>query len=214
VAEPFKIPRIKVCGVRTAADALAVASAGGDAIGLVQHRPSPRHLEPREADALVGQIPAGLRAILVVVDAQPEALERSARGARVHAVQLCGGEHARDWTEFPLPILRRIAVQPGAERELEEWIGVAAGFVLDHPTGPGGTGRAVELKLAAWLAAQAPCLLAGGLDASNVAALVERVRPAGVDASSRLESAPGVKDQARVAAFVRAARAALAEVPA
>jgi phosphoribosylanthranilate isomerase len=160
VAESFRIPRIKVCGVRNAADAVAVASAG------------------------------------------------------VRAVQLCGDELARDWTSFPLPILRRIAVRPGAERELDSWLGIAAGFVLDHPAGPGGTGRAVELELAAQLASRAPCLLAGGLDASNVAGLVERVRPAGVDASSRLESAPGVKDPARVADFVRAARAALAEVPA
>jgi phosphoribosylanthranilate isomerase len=214
VAEPFKLPRIKVCGVRTAADVLAVASAGGDAIGLVQHRPSPRHLEPHEAAALVATLPVGLSAILVVVDAQADPLERSARDAGVSAVQLCGGERASDWAAFPLPVLRRIPVQPGAERELEQWLGIATGFVLDHPAGPGGTGHPVDLELAARLAARAPCLLAGGLDAANVAALIERVRPAGVDASSRLESARGVKDPARIAAFVRAARAALAEVPA
>jgi len=214
VAEPFRMPRVKVCGVRTPDVALAVARAGGDAIGLVEHRPSLRHLEPREAAALIEALPAGLSSILVVVDATPESLERSARAAGVNAVQLCGDERARDWTSFPLPILRRIAVQRGAERELEDWVGVAAGFVLDHPASAGGTGRSVDLELATQLAARAHCLLAGGLDGSNVAACVERVRPVGVDASSRLESAPGVKDLERVDAFVRAARAALAEVPA
>jgi phosphoribosylanthranilate isomerase len=214
VAEPFRIPRIKVCGVRRAADALAVASAGGDAIGLVRHRPSPRHLEPAEGSALLLQAPGALLPVLVVVDADPKELERAARAYGARAVQLCGDQRASDWSGFPMPILRRIAVQAGAERELESWLAVAAGFVLDHPAAAGGTGHSVDLELAARLAARAPCLLAGGLDGSNVAAAVERVRPAGVDASSRLESSPGVKDAIRIAAFVRAARAALSEVPA
>src|SRR5687767_8888232 len=119
------MPRVKVCGVRSVADALGVASAGGDAIGLVWHRPSPRHLEPRDAAELVGQVPASLIPILVTVDAQPQELERAARNAGVRAVQLCGAERPRDWLAFALPILRRVAVQPGADLELEAWLGVA-----------------------------------------------------------------------------------------
>jgi phosphoribosylanthranilate isomerase len=93
---------------------------------------------------------------------------------------------------------------------IESWRGIAAGFVLDHPSSAGGSGREIDLAIAAELARLAPCLLAGGLDERNVAERVRAVRPAGVDASSRLESAPGHKDPARVTAFIRAARAEVA----
>jgi phosphoribosylanthranilate isomerase len=214
MAEPFRLPRIKVCGVRAIADAVTVVAAGGDAIGLVRHAPSPRHLEPIQAGLIVAAVPSRVLAVLVAVDAEPAELERAAQLAGAGAVQLCGSERAQDWRWFALPILRRIAVEPGAELELERWSAIASGFVLDHPAAAGGTGQGVDLDLAARLAARAPCILAGGLDASNVALAVERVRPAGVDASSRLESTPGLKDPARIEAFVRAARAALEEVAA
>ena len=131
------------------------------------------------------------------------------RAAGARALQLCGEERASHWRSFPFTILRRVAVDETAEEEIDGWRRIAAGFVLDHPEAPGGTGRSVDLELARELASRAPCFLAGGLDANNVAAIVGRVRPHGVDASSGLESSPGVKDGARVAAFVRAARAAL-----
>jgi len=214
VAEPLRLPRVKVCGLRRAEDVAAAASAGADAIGLVLHPPSPRHVEPREAAALVASLPPGVLPILVTVGARPDALASLARDVGARAVQLCGAEHAADWRGFTLPVLRRLPVDASAEAELDEWCDVAAGFVLDHPAAAGGTGRAVDLALAARLAAAVPCLLAGGLDAANVGAAVERVRPAGVDASSRLESAPGLKDPARIAAFVRAALAAFVEVTA
>lgn len=214
MAEPFRLPRVKVCGLRRPEDALAVAAAGGGAVGLVLHPPSPRHLEAHEAATLVAALPDHVLPVLVTVDASPAELGRAADACGARAVQLCGNEHAEDWRSFPLPVLRRVAVDQHAERELERWYDVAAGFVLDHPAAAGGTGRCVDLELAARLAASAPCLLAGGLDAQSVAAAVERVRPAGVDASSRLESSPGVKDPARVAAFVRAGLAAMQEVTA
>jgi phosphoribosylanthranilate isomerase len=214
MAEPLVLPRVKVCGLRRAADARAAVAAGADAIGLVIHPASPRHLEEREATALAAALPPGVLPVLVCVDALPRRLERLALRVGARAVQLCGGEHAPDWRAFPLPVLRRLAVDAQADRELDAWRDVACGFVLDQPGAPGGTGRGVDLERAARLAAAAPCLLAGGLDASGVAAAVARVRPAGVDASSRLESAPGVKDPARLDAFVRAARAALQEVTA
>jgi phosphoribosylanthranilate isomerase len=212
VAERLRLPRVKVCGLRRTEDAAAAVAAGADALGLVLHPPSPRHLEPREAAELVATLPPDVLPVLVTLERAPEALERLARDLGVRAVQLCGAEHAADWRGFPLPLLRRLPVDASAEAELDEWCDVAAGFVLDHPAAPGGTGRDVDLDLAARLAAAAPCLLAGGLDAGSVSAAVERVRPAGVDASSRLESAPGAKDPARIAAFVRAALAAFQEV--
>lgn len=209
--EPLRPPAVKVCGLRGAADLLAALEAGADAVGFVFHEASPRALREEDAPSLAGLVPAQVLAVAVFVDAAPDvALERAQRiGAR--AVQLCGAERPADWRGFPLPILRRLAVAPRAAEDLAAWDGVAGAFVLDHPQAPGGSGRAVDWELAAQLAAHAPCLLAGGLDEHNVAAAVRAVRPAGVDASSRLESAPGRKDEARVRAFVAAARRALQE---
>ena len=134
------------------------------------------------------------------------------RASGASCAQLCGDEDPQAFCELDAPILRRLAVDASAFAELDRWRDVAQGFVLDHPAAAGGTGRAVELELAAELAAQAPCLLAGGLDPDNVAERVRRVRPAGVDASSRLERTPGEKDPERVARFVEAAATALQEV--
>lgn len=212
MAEPFVLPRAKVCGLRRAADLCAAIDAGADAVGFVFHEPSPRWLADREAQALAGLVPPAVLAVAVFVDATPEwALARAQRcGAR--AVQLCGRERPPEWSGFPLPVLRRLPVSAEAQDEIEAWRQIARGFVLDSAQAPGGSGRPVSWELAAGLAAQARCLLAGGLDAHNVAAAVRAVRPAGVDASSRLEARPGRKDPQRVRAFVAAALRALDEV--
>jgi phosphoribosylanthranilate isomerase len=210
MVEPFRLPRIKVCGIASLADVAGVLTEI-DAVGLVAWDRSPRFLDASRAARVVAGLPASVLPVAVMVDKTPREAERWAREVGARAVQLCGGEAPEPWQDFALPILRRVPVVPGAEAVIEAWRGIAAGFVLDDPEEPGGTGRTVDLVLAARLASIAPCLLAGGLDAKNVAARVAFVRPAGVDASSRLESRPGRKDPARVEAFVRAARAALDE---
>ena len=204
-----ELPRIKVCGLTRSADVRAALEAGADALGFVQYAPSPRDLATTEAGKLIAAVPAGVARVLVVVDSTPESASAALKATGADHLQLCGDQRAADWTDFDAPILRRIAVQDGAREELKSWEHVALGFVLDHPRGPGGSGRTVDESLAASLASLAPCLLAGGLDPDNVAQRVAAARPVGVDASSRLETSPGIKDPDRVRAFVAAARAAL-----
>lgn len=204
-----ELPRIKVCGLTRAEDVRAAWEAGADALGFVQYAPSPRDLSNESAAKLIADVPAGVARVLVVVDSTPESASAALAATGADHLQLCGDQRAGDWADFEAPILRRIAVQDGAEDELQSWREVALGFVLDHPSGPGGSGRTVDAALAASLASLAPCLLAGGLDQGNVAERVAAARPAGVDGSSRLESRPGIKDRGRVRAFVSAARAAL-----
>ena len=208
-----KLPRIKVCGLATVADVQTALDAGADALGFVHYEPSPRHLDVEQARALAAEVPADVWTVAVVVDCAPDTLRALIAGGGLRAVQLCGDEHPADFANFDVPVLRRVAVDAHALGELERWRDVATGFVLDHPDAPGGTGRSVNLELAAHLARRAACLLAGGVGPDNVAARVGVVQPAGVDASSRLESAPGQKDHAAVRAFVRTARAALAARP-
>jgi phosphoribosylanthranilate isomerase len=209
MSEPLALPRLKVCGVRALRDVESAFDLGLDAIGLVAWRHSPRYVDVERAAALVRELPRAVLAIGVFVDASPGDAREWLASTGARGVQLCGGERAADWSAFPALIVRRIAVDAQAEREIDAWQGVARAFVLDHPSSAGGTGREVDATRAALLARRAPCLLAGGLDASNVEERVRSVRPHGVDASSRLESAPGVKDAARVTAFVRRAHAAL-----
>jgi phosphoribosylanthranilate isomerase len=206
VADAPRLPRVKVCGVTVLADVEGGFAHGVDAVGLVRHARSPRYLPEDAAAKLAASLPPGILAVEVLVDAEPDDVSMWAS-----VVQLCGGEPPERWFDFRLPILRRLPVEPGSEVILDAWAGVAAGFVLDHPSGPGGTGREVDLALAAELARRAPCLLAGGLDETTVGERIRRVRPAGVDASSRLETAPGRKDPARVAAFAREAASALGD---
>ncbi|MFQ5749883.1 MAG: N-(5'-phosphoribosyl)anthranilate isomerase [Planctomycetota bacterium] len=210
----FALPRVKVCGITRREDLLLALDAGADAVGFVAEPRSPRAVEAAAASRILAAASGrAFAAVGVFVDRDPAPVAAWAREAGVGAVQLCGREQPADWKGFPLPILRRIAVAPEAPRELEAWKDLGAGFVLDHPSGAGGTGRSVDPDFAGRLASLAPCILAGGLEAASVTAAVRRIRPAGVDASSRLESAPGIKDPARVHAFVNAALAALEEVP-
>lgn len=204
-----EVPRIKVCGLTRQEDVRAAVSAGADALGFVRYTPSARDVDPDDVRRLLAGVPPGVATVAVLVDTTPEEARAHLAATGLGWIQLCGDERAQDWAGFEAPLLRRLGVEPGAERELERWRDVAAGFVLDHPSGPGGTGRTVDQGLAARLAALAPCLLAGGLTAGNVAERIRAVRPHGVDASSGLEEAPGVKDAARVADYVEGARSAL-----
>ncbi len=241
----YRLPRVKVCGLCRVQDLRAALAAGADAVGFVQHPPSPRAVAPDQvADMLaavgswgldaargldaagsgldeasgasaVGLPSAGQRSageplsVAVMVDLDPTRAHAWAARAGVAAVQLCGQEQAKDWSGFPLPLWRRIGVDGHGAEEMKRWHGVANAFVLDHPDSVGGSGRTVDWELAHQLVQRGPCLLAGGLGADNVVAAVAAALPAGVDASSRLEAAPGCKNPAEVLTFVQRAHAAL-----
>jgi phosphoribosylanthranilate isomerase len=207
----LELPRIKVCGLTRVADVRVALEAGADALGFVRHGPSPRDLSAAEARALVALVPAGFKTVAVMVNPDPDQAAEFLAATGLGWLQLCGSESPEPWRGFGAPLLRRVAVDDGARAELESWAGIATGFVLDHPSAPGGTGRACDQAQAQALAQLAPCLLAGGLGPANVSQAIDAVQPRGVDASSQLEAAPGHKDPAAVLDFVRAARAAFEE---
>jgi phosphoribosylanthranilate isomerase len=212
VKADFTVPRVKVCGLTREEDVVAAIDAGASALGFVEYPASPRAVTRERARALIDVIAGRIASVAVLVDRDPEFAAAWMRASGAVAVQLCGSERAEAWRGFDHPILRRVAADDHAEEEIAAWQGIAAAIVLDHPSAPGGTGLGVDRARAAHLARLAPCLLAGGLDETNVRERAREVKPAGVDASSRLEIAPGIKDPARVAAFVRAARETLQEI--
>lgn len=208
----LSLPQVKVCGVTRPEDAHHAVLAGADAIGVVMVEGTPRCVTAETASAIFATAPELAWKILVLVDATPaDALQR-ARQVGATAVQLCGNEPADAFRDFPLPILRRLGVVPTSQLECDAWSGIARAFVLDHPATSGGSGKQVDPTIAHALASQAPCILAGGLSASVVAGAIEAIRPLGVDASSRLESAPGIKSNAAVKDYISTAKHALQQL--
>jgi phosphoribosylanthranilate isomerase len=205
---------VKVCGVRSPEVAEVAIDAGADWIGLVFEPRSPRNVEDAQAEA-VRRAVAG-RADLVGVMVEPTA-ERCAELAgrhRLAAVQVHGRVEPGFVRVVDLPVIRAVnPADPATALTLEWWPDCPV--LLDSPPVgagglPGGTGVRLDPEVAAEVAAHRPIILAGGLTPDTVAAAIERVRPFGVDASSGLESRPGVKDPGRVRDFVGSAREAFA----
>ncbi|MFT6363452.1 MAG: phosphoribosylanthranilate isomerase [Planctomycetota bacterium] len=207
------IPRIKVCGLTRQVDTDLALSSGADALGFVHFETSPRHVPLEQIAKLISQLrhaTAQVAFVGVLVEPTPRASLEFARATGVTWIQLAGPAEAALWVDFPLPILRSLPVSAAGAEEANRWSGIASALVLDHPSGPGGTGLQVAPQLARRMAREFPCLLAGGLHGGNLSELVQAIRPHGVDASSRLESRPGHKDPTRLNHYLREAKLALA----
>lgn len=203
---------VKVCGLTRVEDVRAAHAAGADLFGVIaEPTRSVRAVDTERARELLRAAPVG-RGVLVTTEDDPRAVLERALACGADLVQLCGPQSAAVWERFPLPLLRALAVD-APEEEVRRFAAIAAGFVLEPSGSVGGSGRSADAGSAQRLAARRPALLAGGLDANAVTAQLAAVGvPVGADASSRLESAPGIKDPDRVARFVRAARRAIEEV--
>jgi phosphoribosylanthranilate isomerase len=195
---------LKICGITNQEDADAAVSAGATALGFNFYPRSPRYIAPERAAGIVS--PAGVRRVGVFVDEPPERVEEIARAAALNVAQLHGKE-ALD--VYPaLTVWKSVRVVPGFDIAGYDACPAEA-LLLDGPAAElyGGAGKTFDWSLAG--VATRRIILAGGLDESNVARAIAMVRPWGVDACSRIESAPGRKDRARMSRFLAAARAAL-----
>jgi len=190
---------LKICGITNQEDARAAAAGGATAIGFNFYRRSPRYLSPERAAGI--QSAPGVRRVGVFVDEARERVEEIARIAALDVAQLHGSETP---TDYPSSLAVWKAVRVGEVLDLSRLRDCPAeALLLDGPA----SGIAFDWRLA--LAAAKPIILAGGLDASNVAQAVALAHPWGVDACSRIESAPGKKDHRKMTEFLIAAKAAL-----
>lgn len=206
---------VKVCGVRTAEVADAAVDAGADWIGLMLVRTSPRWVDDAAATDVVRAV--GNRADLIGVFVEPSAAECDEAASRYHlaAVQVHGRFDPSLVTDCSVPVIPVFNVADGPAASTIDWPPDTLLMLDGMPERgalPGGTGRRVPLEWAAHVARHREIVLAGGLGPDDVAGVISAVRPAGVDASSRLESRPGEKDPALVRRFVVAARAAGAKL--
>ncbi len=199
--------RVKICGITRAEDARAALAAGADAIGLNFVEGTPRALAAPQARALAQELAGRVVRVGVFRDATPERIARTVEEVGLDAVQLHGEESPAEVAGCPFPVIKALR----AGRDLLERAGAypKVDLLIDAPEG-GGSGGRWDYGLARELVARGRRVwIAGGLGPDNVAEAMRSARPHGVDASSRLESAPGRKDALRVREFVAAARAAV-----
>jgi len=197
---------IKVCGITNLDDARLATEEGATALGFVFHPPSPRAVSEETAAAIAAALPREVWKVGVFVNRTAEEVERIVRECGLDVAQLHGDEPPE---AAPRGVRLWKAVRVHAGGVETPWpFDEAEAFVLDTAAGEafGGSGRSFPWELARSFPAKT--ILAGGLDASNVAEAVRLARPWGVDASSKLESIPGRKDPAKVKAFLKAARSA------
>jgi len=197
---------VKVCGITNREDAEAAAAAGATALGFNFYPRSPRYIAPER----VPEIGAGLPVtrVGVFVNEARERVAGIAALAGLDVVQLHGDESPAD---YPAGMVIWKAVRVSQGFDLAAWRDCPAdALLLDGPAGLlyGGAGRAFDWRVAA--ACGRKIILAGGLDAENVREAIEQARPWGVDACSRIETAPGRKDHRKMTDFIQAARAAFA----
>jgi phosphoribosylanthranilate isomerase len=193
--------RIKICGITTVDDARAAVDLGASAIGMVMWPQSPRYVEVERARSIVNVLPPFVTAVGVFVD-QGDA-QGIADAVGLHVVQFHGDEPAIAYRDCALPVIKAIAVRDRAAIAAADAIPARARVLLDahDPEKRGGTGQRIDWTIAAEIAARRPVILSGGLNARNVIEAIETVKPAAVDVSSGVESAPGKKDYAKLRAF-------------
>ncbi|MFZ6047136.1 phosphoribosylanthranilate isomerase [Pseudomonas sp. CR3202] len=201
--------RIKICGITRIEDALAAVAAGADAVGLVFYPKSPRAVTPAQARAIVAALPPFVTSVGLFVDMPRAELQQVLAEVPLDLLQFHGDETPEDCGGYGRPYIKALRVKPGDD--IAAAIAAypeAAGILLDtYVAGtPGGTGEAFDWGLVPQDAAK-PLVLAGGLTPENVADAVRRVRPYAVDVSGGVEASKGIKDAAKIQAFIQQARA-------
>lgn len=202
--------RVKICGITRAEDLQAACNAGADALGFVFYARSPRHLEIAQAAALVAQLPPFVQSVGLFVDAEPAFVEAVLKAVPLDLLQFHGSEAPEQCRHHGRPYLKAVRMREGTDlvkycADFDD----ARALLLDAyvPGVPGGTGERFDWELIP-AGLTKPIVLSGGLDAGNVGRAVQTVRPWAVDVSSGVEAAPGIKDAARVAAFIENVRCA------
>ena len=208
---------VKICGLTSADHVDAAARAGAAYGGFVFFAKSPRHLSLAQARALASHAPLGLAKVALVVDAEDAFLDDLTAQVPLDMLQLHGHETPDRVlavkARYGLPVMKAVGVADASDLDsLESYLKVADQLLVDakpprNADLPGGNGLAFDWRLIAGRRWPIPWMLAGGLSPQNVAEAIAMTGARQVDVSSGVESAPGVKDAARISAFVAAAQA-------
>ncbi|MGB8900723.1 MAG: phosphoribosylanthranilate isomerase [Methylocella sp.] len=209
---------VKICGLATEDGLDAALSCGADMVGFVFFDKSPRHVTLERAASLARRAATRACKVLVTVDAGDASLAAAIKALDPGLLQLHGCETpervAAIRARFGLPVMKAIGIFAEADLALVPVFGRVADFLLFDAkpplagSRPGGSGTSFDWSLLGGIETKRPWLLAGGLNASNAADALAQTGAPGVDVSSGVENAPGVKDEAKIAAFIAAVRGA------
>jgi phosphoribosylanthranilate isomerase len=197
--------RTKICGITREQDAMAAAHNGADAIGLVFYERSPRQVNIEQAKLLADVLPPFVTVVGLFVNAEAEFVRETLSKVPLDLLQFHGEESPEYCVQFERPYLKAIRMKPDVDLlQCAAKYHAAKGILLDaHVEGiAGGTGISFDWKLIPHRL-PLPVILSGGLDARNVAAAVEQAQPYAVDVSTGVETAKGIKDAAKIAAFIK-----------
>lgn len=199
---------VKICGITRVEDGLAAARAGAHAIGLVFYSKSPRCITPIKAAEIIRALPPFITTVGLFVDAAAEEVRATLRQAPFQLLQFQGSETPDYCRQFGRPYVKAVRMRPGVDllqyaRDYHD----AKALLLDAYVEElhGGSGIAFDWSLIP-RGLPLPVILSGGLTVENVTEAVRRVRPSAVDVSSGVESAKGVKDAQKIAAFIKGVR--------
>lgn len=199
--------RVKICGITRPDDARAAARAGADAVGLVFYPPSPRYLSAERALEIRDALPPFVQTVALFVN--PDAAQVAQVIGRVQPamLQFHGEETPEFCAQFGAPYVKAVRVRPGLDalEYLRPFSRAAAWLFDSHVPEYGGVGESFDWSLLP-ATGERPVILSGGLSRVNVAEAIRRVRPWGVDVSSGVEAAKGIKDAAKIAAFMAEVR--------
>ncbi|CAM3213749.1 N-(5'-phosphoribosyl)anthranilate isomerase [Ectopseudomonas mendocina] len=200
--------RSKICGITRVEDALAAVEAGADAIGLVFYAKSPRAVSVEQAAEIVQALPPFVTSVGLFVNMPREQLLAVLQQVPLDLLQFHGDESPAECEGYGRPYIKALRVRPGENvaAAMAPYAG-ARGILLDTFVEgvPGGTGAAFDWSLVPQGVAR-PIILAGGLEAHNVAAAIRQVRPYAVDVSGGVEASKGIKDAGKIRAFVKSVR--------
>ena len=196
--------RVKICGLRDAAGAIAAVNAGADLLGF-HFCPSPRRVSPEEAKEIVDGLAVRPKIVGVFIDQEQDEVRQIAEFVGLDLVQLHGSESPG--FDAGRPVIKVLKVKDGEIPGAEDW---PDPVMLDSwsPDQRGGTGRTWDWELARPLLSRRRVFIAGGLEPGNVGVVVSEFKPYGVDVSSGVEASVGIKDPDKIREFVRAVRIA------
>lgn len=200
--------RVKVCGLTRKQDVEAAVAAGAWAVGVVVWSGSPRSVTAEQVRDLLADVPGHVKRVAVLVNATVQDARRLSDETGVTAVQLHGDEDVEPFLSLGVDVIKAVSLGSEADVERAGALPAEVTVLVDahDPVRRGGTGLRADWEFASALAVRRPIILAGGLRAENVAGAMTQVRPWAIDVSSGLESAPGIKDGAKITEFFRTLR--------
>jgi phosphoribosylanthranilate isomerase len=205
--------QVKICGITNLEDAEAAVEAGADALGFVFYPPSPRHVSPEQAEQIIQKLPPFVTTVGLFVDVAFDTVNDLAVRCGLDRIQLHGRETPAFCRQVKQPVIKAFRIKNAESLAHLPGYTVSAYLLDAHVEGalPGGTGASFSWELAARAKPYGPVILAGGLTPENVATAIARTRPYGVDVSTGVECAPGIKDHRKVREFIARAKAAALE---